>query len=248
MEAKTQTEIRVTAPEDIHVGDRVEVTGPDWLPATPLVVDEIDPEWYDGDGVVFKASLDRKNARDYTFRVIAGRVETSDSSGRWGVRVTATVVETADEIEADEDEADEWPPESATRDDGMVYTGHTFKRTATCDFYQSGHVIAPEFAEVLHAFEEAWADDDTDATVVAGGCNGCTDKGDADVWAYYVAQNDGYYDSMYVGYGAADDSPVGAKLVAYTLLGVADELGVPASWDGETSSKVCLGDATAYDE
>jgi len=55
-------------------------------------------------------------------------------------------------------------------------------------------------------------------------------------------------DSLYVGFGADDDVAIGAKLVAYTLVGIAKEHGVPVSWNGDTMKKVCLGDADAYDD
>ena len=163
--------------------------------------------------------------------------------GTDAVRVTTTSDETVD------DDTDDDQPEAVT--DGGVdttLTGHTFKDPVTCGLYASGHRIATDFADVLRDFEDAF-DAGTTADVVAGGCNGCTTPSDdADVWAYYVAQGTDDVDTLYVGYGADDDAAIGSKLVAYILVGIAEDHGVPVSWNGETSKKVCLGDADAYDD
>ena len=138
---------------------------------------------------------------------------------------------------------------TTTADDrtDTVLTGHRFKDPDTCNLYTSGHRIAAEFAEVLEAFEDAF--DDVTADAVAGGCNGCTTvEDDVDVWANYVAQGTHDVDSLYVGFGASDDVAIGPKLVAYTLVGVSEEMGVPVSWNGDVMNKVCLGDADAYDD
>ena len=66
------------------------------------------------------------------------------------------------------------------------------------------------------------------------------------MYAYYVAQGTGGTKKLYVGFGASDDVAIGPKLVAYTLVGIAESNGVPVSWNGDTSKKVCLGDADAY--
>jgi len=127
-----------------------------------------------------------------------------------------------------------------------VMTGYRYKDPDTCGLYASGHRIAADFADVLDAFEDAF--DHGDATVVAGGCNGCTHVGDANVWANYVAQGSDDIDSLFVGYGASDDTEVTAADVAALLVIIARDMGVPVSWNGDTSKKVCLGDADAYDE
>jgi hypothetical protein len=129
-----------------------------------------------------------------------------------------------------------------------VLTGHHYKDPDTCDLYTSGHRIAQAFHDVLQAFEDAFAAHTT-VDVVAGGCKGCTVvDDDVDVWANYVAQGSDDTDRLYVGYGARDDVAIGPKLVAYTLIGIAEIHGVAVSWDGDTASCVCLGDASAYDD
>lgn len=125
-----------------------------------------------------------------------------------------------------------------------VRTADEFLVANPCGLEDPYHAIDARFAEVLHAFEDAF--DDVEAEAVAGGCNGCTTT-DADVWAYYVAQGRGT-DTLFVGFGASDDVAIGSKLVAYVLKGVAEEMGVPVSWNGDTSNKVCLGDASYYDD
>lgn len=84
--AKTTTE-PITNPEDVEVGDTVDISGRDFLPKSNLEVVDVDPEWADDerydDARVFTARIpNRSNARDYTFKVSAyGSVVTTNSRG-----------------------------------------------------------------------------------------------------------------------------------------------------------------------
>lgn len=103
----------INDPDQIAVGDTIDVHGQDFLPKSNMTIDEVDPDWTDVDGTVFVASIDRKNARDYCFRITdGGFVETTDSAGRWGPSVTAKVdvtewVEVDDLSDADDVDVDE---------------------------------------------------------------------------------------------------------------------------------------------
>jgi hypothetical protein len=86
------------APEDVTVGDVIDVSGPSFLPKSNLEVVDADPEWAtDYDGRVFEARVpNRKNARNYSFKITEyGTVSTTDSGGRFGVHVHVDVVEAA---------------------------------------------------------------------------------------------------------------------------------------------------------
>lgn len=106
-EAKFET---VTDAADVEVGDTIDVSGPDWLPKSNLTVDEVGADYdHPYDGVMVTASLDRKNARDYSFLIAdSGFVKTSDSSGRMntGVRMKVEVDDTDDRFAYDGEDDD----------------------------------------------------------------------------------------------------------------------------------------------
>lgn len=110
-----------------------------------------------------------------------------------------------------------------------------YKHEDTCNLFNPHHSIPEDVAEVLEAFNELEGH-----RAVAAGCNTCSahalnQEEGVEAFVYYVAQNDS--DAVYFGYGGTD-----AKAVAYTLIGLAEELDVSHEWNGETSQKVLLGD------
>jgi len=137
--------------------------------------------------------------------------------------------------------------ESAWNHTGDVYSDEYIDTVETCGLGDPNHRIAGDFVDVLATFEAFWSDGDVSVDVLAGGCNSCTTHAiDADVFAYIVTQNGPHTDSIYVGFGATDDTAVGAKLVGHALVRAANEVGVDVSWNESTNSKICLGDADAY--
>ena len=102
-----------------------------------------------------------------------------------------------------------------------------FKHSDTCNMFNPHHTIPEEVADVVESMRDM-----DGINAVAGGCNGCTapvmDRG-----VYYIAQH-GEPDSVYFGY--TDES------AAYTLIGVCQQLGVPYTWDGDTGTKVLVGE------
>jgi len=110
-----------------------------------------------------------------------------------------------------------------------------YRHADTCDLFSPYHTIPEEVAEVVEAFDSM-----DGHRAVAAGCNTCTshalhEDDDVDAYIYYVAQMDGG-DSVFFGYGGTD-----SKAAAYTLIGLAEELGVSHEWNGETTQKVLIG-------
>lgn len=89
---ETTTEA-VTSVEQIEVGDEVEVAGPSFLPKSNLFVDSVDEDPDHYDGAVVEASLDRSNARTYSFLITdGGFVKTTTANGTFGQQVDMRVV------------------------------------------------------------------------------------------------------------------------------------------------------------
>lgn len=78
---ETTTEA-VTAVDQLEVGSEVSVSGESFLPESNLTVDKIGVDYGDYDGTVVEASLDRANARSYSFLVTDdGFVKTTNTNG-----------------------------------------------------------------------------------------------------------------------------------------------------------------------
>jgi hypothetical protein len=89
---ETTTEA-VTSVEQIEVGDEVSVSGASFLPKSNLTVDKVGVDYGDYDGTVVEASLDRANARSYSFLITdGGFVKSTDSGGRFTTGVDMRVV------------------------------------------------------------------------------------------------------------------------------------------------------------
>lgn len=127
-----------------------------------------------------------------------------------------------------------------------VSTDKTHKKDSACALYEQGHEIAARFHRVLIAARDAL---DADVQIVAGGCNGCvTYDIQAGAYIYYVAQTHSL-DRIFIGYGTADnDTSVTDQDIAREVVTAAERLDVEVSWKGDTDKKVCLGDATFYDD
>jgi len=101
----TATETRtLEGPEDVEVGDTVDISGKSFLPKSNLEVTEVDPEWADTEGRVFVARIpNRSNARDYTFVVRPhGSVVTTNSRGVWdNYRLEAKNIDEGDTLTAE---------------------------------------------------------------------------------------------------------------------------------------------------
>ena len=96
----------ITDGTQVAEGDTVDIHGQDFLPKSNLRVIDVDPDWADDtEGTVFTAKIpNHKNAREYSFRVVNGWVETTGSRGTWGPSVTAKVE--VDDEPTPEDRAD----------------------------------------------------------------------------------------------------------------------------------------------
>jgi hypothetical protein len=128
-----------------------------------------------------------------------------------------------------------------------VRTDETHVKDDPCALYDPDHEIAVQFDRVLVAAQDAL---NADVSVVAGGCNGCTlaDVEDG-AYIYYLAQTDAI-DRISIGYGTAGDcdTNVTPADIAQALVSAAERLDVQVSWTGDTDEKVCLGDASFYDD
>lgn len=128
-------------------------------------------------------------------------------------------------------------PELADLDDIEIMVSSTvYKHEDACELFNFSHEIPEEVAEVVEAFDEP-----VNQRAVAAGCNTCSshemhENPEVSRYVYYVAQSEGG-DGVYFGYGG---SPTPAA-VAEQLVETAEEQGVAAEWDGDTSTKVLIG-------
>jgi len=118
----------------------------------------------------------------------------------------------------------------------ITVSSTVYKHEDACELFNPSHEIPEEVADVVEAF-----DDKDRCRAVASGCNTCSsyemeENDDVFMYVYYVAQSqtDG---GVYFGYGG-DPS---IENVARQLVECAEEQGVNAEWDGDTSTKVLIG-------
>jgi len=137
----TATEARtIEGPEDVEVGDTVDISGRYFLPKSNLEVVEVDPEWADDeryeDARVFTARIpNRSNARDYSFKVSAyGIVVTTNSSGYFdNYALESKKIVDADEDDTDEDDTDEDDDRFALTDEDRERFDDEFDADDTTD-------------------------------------------------------------------------------------------------------------------
>lgn len=107
----------------------------------------------------------------------------------------------------------------------------------TCGLEEPQSAVNPAFVEVLERAAEKLGDTE----VGASGCGSCAYSEQAGLLSW-VAQGDSV-ETMMAHYGHDDYE---SDRVAARVMQAADELDVPASWNGETSMCVCLGADDRY--
>jgi len=115
----------------------------------------------------------------------------------------------------------------------MVGSGQ-FKHEDACPLFNPLHEVSEDVATVLKEFNSHEG-----CKGVAAGCNTCSshvmhNNPDVDRYAYYVAQNR-TGGAAYFGYDS--------EATAYQLIGIAVENGIDYHWDGDTTTKVLIGDS-----
>lgn len=122
--------------------------------------------------------------------------------------------------------------------DEVTYSGY-WKHESACELFESGHEIQRDFVEVLKAAADAL---DHEVEYFAAGCGCATPEAATSLW--WKAQGDAS-EEAFIHFGS---DAVDAKKLAERVLQAAAELGVAASWSGDTGDCICLGNAGYYDE
>jgi hypothetical protein len=120
-----------------------------------------------------------------------------------------------------------------------TYSGY-WKHESACNLFETGHEVREDFVDVLKKVAGML---DHDVEYAAAGCSGCA-YSTAPSSLFWTAQGDAT-DTMFVKY---DSDVVERKELAESILEAAEDLGVPADWDGDEMSCVCLGDAEFYED
>lgn len=111
-----------------------------------------------------------------------------------------------------------------------------------CALFEREHTIPPQIASTLDAIDGELEE----ADVLATGCNSCIST-DAPIVVYYVAQRLEHESVVNIKYFTTDDTPLGDRLLAHTIVNIAKENNCKVSWDGDTMHTVVLGTETAYE-
>ena len=120
-----------------------------------------------------------------------------------------------------------------------TYSGY-WKHESACNLFETGHEVREEFVAVLKEVADM---QDHEVEYAAAGCSGCA-YSTAPSSLFWTAQGDAT-ETMFVKY---DSEEIERKELAECVLEAAETVGVPADWDGDEMSCVCLGDAEFYDD
>lgn len=134
----------------------------------------------------------------------------------------------------------DWPFEPVSHsDEPETRYSSNWKHESACNLFETDHQVRAKFVDVLKEVAET-----LEHTVDYGavGCSGCA-YSDAPSFLFWIAQG-AATETMFLKYTSNEMSKTE---LAEQILDTAERRGVPADWDGDEVSCVCLGDAEYYD-